>query len=100
MTLSTTVGASCEDIDATCTRPQKGRAVDAVALASRRSKPSLSDNNSGLSDSDSESSSDNDRCLSEGEHGCSSISKHSQGSDLDEQRLLAYNRSFRRVLES
>jgi hypothetical protein len=34
--------------------PQEGRAIDAEALASRRSKPSISDDDGGLSNSDSE----------------------------------------------
>jgi hypothetical protein len=72
------------------TRPQGGRAIDTRALASQRSKPSISDDDGGLSDSDSESS--NDGYSSEGEQGCSSTSKHSQWSDLDEQRLLAYKK--------
>jgi hypothetical protein len=53
--------------DATRTRPQEGRAVDAGALISRRSKPSISDDDGGLSDSDSESSSGDDGCSSEDE---------------------------------
>jgi hypothetical protein len=56
-------------VDATRTRPQDGRAVDAKALASRRSEPSSSDGDGGLSDSGSESSSDGDGCLSEAEPG-------------------------------
>jgi hypothetical protein len=91
-TLSTTAGASRDHVDATRTRPQEGRAVDAGALASRRSEQSSSDDDSGLSDSDSESSSDVDGCSSKGEHGRSSTSKHSRWSDLDEQRLLAYKK--------
>jgi hypothetical protein len=80
--LSTTTEAG-RDVDATRTRPQEGRAVDAGALASRRSEPSISD---------SESSSDDDECSSEGEQGRSSTSKHNRWSDLDEQRLLAYKK--------
>jgi hypothetical protein len=82
-TLSTTTEAGRDHVDATRTRPQEGRAVDAGALASRRSKPSISD---------SESSSDDDECSSEGEQGRSSTSKHSRWPDLDEQRLLAYKK--------
>jgi hypothetical protein len=91
-TLSTTAEAGRDHVDATRTRPKEGRAVDAGALASRRSKPSISDDDGGLSDSDSESSSDDDECSSEGEQGRSSTSKHSRWSDLDEQRLLAYKK--------
>lgn len=39
-----------------------GRAVDYRALASRRSKPSIGDDDGGLGDSDPESSSDDDAC--------------------------------------
>jgi hypothetical protein len=53
--------------DATRTRPQEVRAVDAGALILRRSKPSISDDDGGLSDSDSESSSGDDGCSSEDE---------------------------------
>jgi hypothetical protein len=65
------------------TRPQHGRASGAGALTSRRSKPSISDD---------ESSSDDDRCSSKDEPRCSHTSKHSRWSDLDEQRLLAYKK--------
>ena len=64
--------------------PQEGRAVDAGAFASRRSEPSSSGSESCLSDSDSESGSDDD--------GRSSTRKHRQWPDLDEQRLLAYKK--------
>ena len=56
-------------MDATCSRPQKGRAVGAEAFASRRSKPSISDDDGGLSDSDSESGSDDDGRSSKEEQG-------------------------------
>ncbi|KAH6714796.1 hypothetical protein BKA61DRAFT_575502 [Leptodontidium sp. MPI-SDFR-AT-0119] len=46
--------------------------------------------NSGLSNSDSASSGDDDECPSEDERGRSS--KHSRWSDLDEERLLAYKK--------
>jgi len=88
--LSTTPGSSRDHVDSTRTLPQEGRAVDAAALASRRSKPSLGDDDGGLSDSDSESSSDDDGCSSAGEQGCSSTRKNVAWEDLDEQRLLAY----------
>ncbi|KAI9769831.1 MAG: hypothetical protein M1840_003825 [Geoglossum simile] len=90
-TLST-AEAGRNHVDATHTRPQNGRAVDARALASRRSEPLSSDDDGGLSDSDPESSSGDDGCLSEAEQGHSSMSKRSRWSDLDEQRLLAYKK--------
>ncbi|KAF4632617.1 hypothetical protein G7Y89_g5508 [Cudoniella acicularis] len=62
-TLSTTTEAGRDHINATRTQPKEGRAVNAGALASRRSKPSISD---------SESSSDDDGCSSEDEQGRSS----------------------------
>lgn len=58
-----------------CIRPRHSKAVDAEALAPQGSKPSSSDDGSGLS---------------EDEQGRSRTSKHSRWSDLDEQRLLAY----------
>jgi hypothetical protein len=66
--------------------------VDSEALASQGSKPSSSDDDSGLTDSDPDPSSDDDGCSSEDEQGRSSTSKHSQWLDLDEQRLLAYKK--------
>lgn len=90
--LLTAAKAGRDHIDATCTWPQRDRAVDAKALASRRSKPSISNDDGGLSNSNSESSSDDDGCLSEDKQDCLSTSKHSQWSDLDEQRLLAYKK--------
>jgi hypothetical protein len=91
-TLSTAAEASRDCVDATHTQPQGGKAVDARALALRRSKPSISDDDSGLSDSDSESSSDDDGCSSEDKQGRLSTSKHNRWSDLDEHRLLAYKK--------
>ncbi|KAF4624746.1 hypothetical protein G7Y89_g13424 [Cudoniella acicularis] len=82
-TLSTAAEAGRDHVDATRIRPQEGRAVDAGALASRRSKPSISDDDGGLSDSDSESSSDDDGCSSEGEQGRSSTSKHSRCDEVE-----------------
>jgi hypothetical protein len=76
----------------TRTQPQEGRVVDAGALASRRSKPSISDDNGGLSDSDSESSSDDNGYSSGDEQGRSSTIKHSRWDEIDEQRLLAYKK--------
>jgi hypothetical protein len=90
--LPTAAEAGRDHVDATRTQPQEGRALDAGALALRKSKTSISDDDNGLSDSDSESGSDDDRCSSEDEQGRSSTSKHSRWSDLDEQRLLAYKK--------
>jgi hypothetical protein len=91
-TLSTAAEAGRKHVDATRTRPQDSRAVNAGVLASRRSKPPISDDDSGLSDSNPESSSDDDGCLSDDEQGRSSTSKQSRWSKLDEQRLLAYKK--------
>ncbi|KAH8787553.1 hypothetical protein F5882DRAFT_110926 [Hyaloscypha sp. PMI_1271] len=91
-TVSTAAEAGRDHVDATRTRRQEGRPVDARTLTSRGSKPSISDNDGGLTDSDSESSSGDDGCSSEGEQGRSSMSKHSRWSDLDEQRLLAWKK--------
>ncbi|PMD21111.1 hypothetical protein NA56DRAFT_703789 [Hyaloscypha hepaticicola] len=66
-TFSTAAEARRDNVDATRIRPQEGKAFGAGALASRRSKPSISNNDGGLSDSDSESSSDDDGCSSEDE---------------------------------
>jgi hypothetical protein len=91
-TLSTAAEVGRKYVDATCTRPQNGRAVDVRALASRRSESSSSDNDSGLGDGDPESSSDDDGCLSDDEQERSSTSKQSRWSGLDEQLLLAYKK--------
>jgi hypothetical protein len=48
-----------------CTRLKHGKAIYAKALASQRSKPSNSDNDSSLSNSDLNLSSDDNRCSSE-----------------------------------
>jgi hypothetical protein len=89
---ATTAEAGSNHIDATRTRPQNSTAVDARALAPRRSKLSISDDDRGLSDSDPECSSDNDGYSSEDELGRSSTSKQRRWSDLDEQRLLEYKK--------
>jgi hypothetical protein len=87
-----TAEAGCIHRGTTRTRHQEGRAIDAGALASRRSKPSISDDDGGLSDSESESSSDDDGCSRGDEQGRSSTSKHSRWDGIDEQRLLAYKK--------
>ncbi|KAG4436717.1 hypothetical protein IFR05_007800 [Cadophora sp. M221] len=76
-TFSTSAEARRDNVDATRTRPQEGKAFGPGALASRRSKPSISNNDGGLSDSDSESSSDDDGCSSEDEQDRSCTGKHS-----------------------
>ncbi|KAG9227979.1 hypothetical protein BJ875DRAFT_289885 [Amylocarpus encephaloides] len=63
--LSTTAEAGRDHVDATCTGPQHGRAVDARALASRRCELSSSNDDGGLSDSDPNVSSDDDGYSSE-----------------------------------
>lgn len=80
-TLAIAAEAGRDHVDATRTRPQESKAVDARALESQKLS---SDDDCRLSDSDSESCSD--------DNGCSSTSKHSLWSDLDEQRLLAYKK--------
>ena len=77
-TVSTAVEAGRDYVDATRTRSQERRPVDARTLASRRNRPSISNDDGGLTDSDSESNCDDDGCSSEGEQGRSSTSKHSR----------------------
>jgi hypothetical protein len=91
-TLSTTTEAGRDHVDATRTRPQEGSAVDAGTPVSRRSEPSSSDSDSGLSDSDPESGSDDDGCSSEDELGCSGTRMNIPWGPVDEQRLLAYKK--------
>ena len=74
-------------VNARRTRLLDGRAVDAGSLASRRSEPSSSNDDGGLGDCDSESSSDPDECSSEDEQGRSSTSKHSQWDNIDDCRV-------------
>ena len=62
---ATTAEAGRNHTDTTRTRLQNNTAVDARALAPRRSELSISDEDSGLSDSDPEPSSDDAVCLSE-----------------------------------
>lgn len=83
----------CIRRNTTRVQPQEGRAVDAGALASRRSESSISDDDSGPSDSsDSKFSSDNNGYSSEDEQGHLSASKHSRWNQIDEQRLRAYKK--------
>lgn len=67
MALSTTAEAGRDHVNAMRTGPQRGRAVDARALASRRCEPPSSNDDSGLSDSDPNISSDDDESSSEAE---------------------------------
>ncbi len=92
-TLSTATKAGRDHVDPTRTRPQEGRAVDAGALASRRSKPSISDDDGDLSDSDPDVSSDDNGCSSEAEkQGGSSARMNIPWDPVDEQRLVAWKK--------
>jgi hypothetical protein len=82
--VGTSAKAGRNHVDATRTQPQDGKAVDARALASQGRKLSSSDGDSGVSDSDPDPSS--------GDDGCSSEDEQSRWLDLDEQRLLAYEK--------
>jgi hypothetical protein len=59
-TLSTTTEADRDHINVTCTWPKEGRAINTGALISRGSKPLSGDNDSGLSDSDPDLSSNDE----------------------------------------
>ncbi|KAH6714684.1 hypothetical protein BKA61DRAFT_656055 [Leptodontidium sp. MPI-SDFR-AT-0119] len=91
-TTSATTEASPTHGDATRICPQGGRAVHTKALASLGGQQSSSDEDTGLSDSDPDPSSDDDRCSSEDEPGRSSTGKNIKWEGLDEQRLLAYKK--------
>ena len=84
----TTVTAAAEASpilnDTPSTILQHGRVVDAKTVTQQESESASSDDDCGLSDDDGYSSKD--------EQKCSSTSKHSRWSDLDEQRLLAYKK--------
>jgi hypothetical protein len=92
--LSTAAEAGLILDDATRTRPQYGRAVQAEALVSQGSEPASSDKDeSGLSDSDPDVSSDDDGCSSEAEkQGGLSVRINIPWDPVDEQRLLAYKK--------
>lgn len=67
--------------------------MNAKPLTSRKCEPSISDDHSTSSESDSElSNNNNDEYLSEDEQGHLGTSKHSRWSELDEQRLLAWKK--------
>ncbi|TAQ85113.1 hypothetical protein B7494_g6565 [Chlorociboria aeruginascens] len=92
---SITAEAGRDHVDATRTRPQDGKAVDAGAFISRGSEPSSSDvDESGLSDSDPElgSDCDSDGCSSEDELSRSGSRMNVPWDPIDEQRLLAYKK--------
>jgi hypothetical protein len=92
---SITAEAGRDHVDATRTRPQDSKAVDAGAFISRGSEPSSSDDDeSGLSDSDPElgSDCDSDGCSSEDELGRSGSRMNVPWDPIDEQRLLAYKK--------
>jgi hypothetical protein len=82
--------------DATRSHLRYGRAVDATgAVRPRGSEPSSSDHNGGLSNSDRDSSSDDDRCSSKDEQGRSSTRKKVPWDPIDEQRLLVYKNEYK-----
>ncbi|KAF8847963.1 hypothetical protein BDZ45DRAFT_733262 [Acephala macrosclerotiorum] len=85
--LPTTAEAGRAHVDAMHTRPQEGKAMHAQALASQGSEPSSGDN-SGLSDSNPDLSSDDDRCSSKDNQGLST-GVNIPWDPVDEQRLLA-----------
>ncbi|KUJ10218.1 uncharacterized protein LY89DRAFT_739958 [Mollisia scopiformis] len=92
---SITAEAGRDHVDATRTRPQDSKVVDAGAFISRGSEPSSSDDDeSGLSDSDPElgSDCDSDGCSSEDELGRSGSRMNVPWDPIDEQRLLAYKK--------
>ena len=90
-TLLTTAGAGRDNVEATHARPQEGRAVNAGALALRRTEQSSSDDDSGLNDIDSESSSDDDARSRKEKQG-SSTRINVPWEPIDEQRLLVYKK--------
>jgi hypothetical protein len=91
--LSTTAETGRGHVDATRPGPQHGRAVDARALASRRCEPSSSNDDGGLSDSDSDVSTDDDGCSSEAEkQGGLSVRMNIPWDPVDEQRLVAWKK--------
>ena len=82
-------------VDATRTRPQDSKAVDAGAFTSWGSELSSGDDNeSGLShgDPELEGDGDSDGCSSEHELGCSGTRMNVPWDPTDEQRLLAYKK--------
>ncbi|KAH7393751.1 hypothetical protein BKA64DRAFT_644477 [Cadophora sp. MPI-SDFR-AT-0126] len=78
-------------VDAARIRPEEGRAADPGALALRGGEPSSSDDDAGLSDSDSElgSDGDSDGRSSEDKLGCSGTRLNVPWDPIAEQRLLA-----------
>jgi len=93
-TLSTAAEAGRDHVDATRTRPQDGKAVDAGALPSEGSEPSIGDDDGDLRESNSESSSDNSGRSSEDEQSLS-MGANGPWDPVDEQRLLAWKKEGR-----
>jgi hypothetical protein len=87
--LSTTTEAGRDYVEATRTLPQEGRTGGAGAFATQGSKPSSSDDDGSLTDSDPDLGSDDDGCSSEDELSRSSTRINVLWETLDEQRLLA-----------
>jgi hypothetical protein len=89
--LSRTVEANCVFDNAPSTTLQYSKAVGAGILLSEESEPSSSNDESGLSDSDPDLSSDDDACSSKKKKGFS-IRMNIPWDPIDEQRLLAYKK--------
>ncbi|TVY13332.1 hypothetical protein LARI1_G008575 [Lachnellula arida] len=92
---SITAEAGRDHIDATRSRPEDGRAIDAGPFISRGSEGLSSDEDqSGLSDSDPEPGGDcdNDGCSSEDELGRLDLRMNVLWDPIDEQRLLVYKK--------
>jgi hypothetical protein len=88
------VSVRLPDVDATRTRPQHGRGVQDEALALQGSEPASRDNDeSGLTDSDPDVSSDDDRGSSEAEkQGGLRMRMNIPWDPVDEQRLVAWKK--------
>jgi hypothetical protein len=86
-----TAEAGCIHRNTKRTRSQDGSAVDVGSLA-LQSESVSSNSDSGLSDGDPESDSDDGGSSSGDELGCSSTSKNAQWEDVDELRLLVYKK--------
>jgi hypothetical protein len=85
------VEANCVFDNAPSTILQHSKAAGAGALLSEESKPSSSDDESGLSDSDPDLSSDDDAYSSKKKQG-SNIRMNIPWDPIEEQRLLAYKK--------
>jgi hypothetical protein len=89
--LSRTVEANCIFDNTHSTTLQHSKAVGAGTLLSEESEQSSINDESGLSDSDPDLSSDDDACSSKKKQG-SSIRMNIPWDPIDEQRLLAYKK--------